>query len=106
MISCGIPMSAEEWSERNLWPVLVEVQGKEYLAMAPISVVRSETDYNFYLLQAFNGQPTGVDFDSKRWALVAKKKSAESDAGILCLLPPELKVRSGWRERLFGWFVE
>jgi hypothetical protein len=101
MISCGIPMSAVEWSERNLWPVLVEVQGKEYLAMAPISV-RSESDYDFYLLQAFNGQSSGVDYDSKRWTLVARKKSAESDIGILCLLPPELKVASGWRERLFG----
>ena len=46
---CGLGMSALKWSERRLSPVLVETQGRQFLALAPSSAVHGNSQCKFYL---------------------------------------------------------
>lgn len=88
LISCGLGISAFEWSEDNLTPVLVTFGGKKILALVPKSVLSSDRGYGFYLIRVARQELT----DTRRFALVAWNQKVDSESHILCLFPPEIDL--------------
>ena len=83
MAVCGVPHSSFEWCEEHLFPVLVHVRDKLYLALVPYSVLDGR--YIFALAKAQRGLMLTAQF-----ALVAF--NAEMNEMVMCLFPADVKV--------------
>jgi hypothetical protein len=87
LITCGLGLSAYEWSKQHIVPVLVVLSAdKRVMALVPSSVLQSEMRYEFWLLGAIT---PGED----RWTLVVRSSGAE-DVLIPCIFPWDVDVGS------------
>jgi hypothetical protein len=86
LISCGVGLSAFEWSRQNWTPVFVIYKAKKFLALAPHSVLHHNSDYRFHLVDAERYWIT----DGPRFALVASNPDTESFT--MCLFPPDVSL--------------
>lgn len=86
LISCGVGLSALEWSRQNWTPVFVNYKAKIFLALAPHSVLHHNSDCKFYLVDAERYWIT----DGARFALVASTPDAGSFT--MCLFPPDVSL--------------
>jgi hypothetical protein len=83
LISCGLGVSAFEWSKRNLTPLLVKFRGGSFLGLAPSSVFTSNSGHEFVVLKAAKFLGMG------RWALVAWDSKVKSEFCNICLFPAD-----------------
>jgi Heterokaryon incompatibility protein (HET) len=95
LISCGLGLSAFEWSKRNLTPVFVNFRGKRLLALTSNSVLQDDNRHKFFLVEAervrYWGSGTG-----KRFTLVSWNQKLEPDSCTMCLFPPDVDL-VGWK---------
>ena len=85
LISCGLGISAFEWSKQNLTQLLVKVHGRPTLALGPTSVARPGSEYEFFLLKATYREVNDCS------VLIAIDPTQGSKFGERCLFPQEIK---------------
>jgi hypothetical protein len=93
LISCGLGVSAYEWSKPNLVPVFVTFEGRKFIGLAPDSALNRDDDYVFYLVEA---QRYWVVDGVKRFALVGGDAKTNQPILTLCLFPPDINIY-GWK---------
>jgi hypothetical protein len=67
LVSCGLGISAFDWSKKNVAPVLVEFRGKRHLALAPIAI----TDYSRFDECEFHLVERKDTFRKERFVLIS-----------------------------------
>ncbi|KAK5654676.1 hypothetical protein OQA88_6999 [Cercophora sp. LCS_1] len=90
MMSCGVPLSAFDWAEKNLEVLYVLVAGKSFCALAPKAVVKPDTTF---LMRQVGEFPMGRDGPTPRLGLLAMHERDE-DENLLttCLFPPDVPM--------------
>lgn len=98
-ISCGLGVSAYEWSKNNLVPVFVTFEGKKIIGLAPDSTLSGEEKHAFFLVEA---QRYWVKNDVKRFALVGVNATEQC---TICLFPPDINMYGWkiWKNWKWGW---
>jgi hypothetical protein len=93
LISCGLSVRAFSWSIQTLSPVRVHFQGRQFLALAPISIADRIDGYRFTLVESrkYSYGNTLAQFVLLAWDLKLK-----SQTYILCLFPPDVDVN--WKD--------
>jgi hypothetical protein len=92
LISCGLGVSALEWSERSLTPVLVEFRGETFMALVPSETL---TGHRFYLV------PSKLK-DVARWkrVMLMACNELEPESCVTCLCPERLSRE--WFQKASG----
>jgi hypothetical protein len=85
LITCGIGVTAFEWSKKFLVPVTVSVAGKRMIALVPHSVSQSGGRYDYWLV--------GAIFPGERWTLVALDR-IDQGVGTPCIFPWDVDLGS------------
>jgi hypothetical protein len=95
LVSCGIGISAFEWSkQQHLQPVFVVYRNERIPAMVPISVLEKIQSYQFHLVEV---ESLRVSRD-KRFTLLAIPSEESGIASITtCLFPPEWICARGFK---------
>jgi Heterokaryon incompatibility protein (HET) len=88
LITCGLGLSAFEWSKHVLMPAIVSVAGTRIIALIPTSLSRSEGIYDsgYWLV--------GAIMPGERWTLVALDHIDGGGASITpCLFPWDVALK-------------
>lgn len=86
LITCGLGVSAFDWSIQNLTLISVTVNGRSFLGLAPTSVVQPGNESEFSLIEG-EGY---LGFE--RWTLVARNAEMELGFYSVCLFPPDILI--------------
>jgi hypothetical protein len=87
LISCGLGISALPWSIKNLAPLLVEFQDRQFLALAPLSAASTTKECKFFLAEA-----GGFYGWNQRWELLCQGNALSDGEVIGCLFPPDIRL--------------